>query len=132
MVIPFLGMIQKDLEKTDQIPNALADGSVNKWKYHLVSKCVSNVIAQIQFKSRSTVKYRKIYKEMKELYEKVDKIEQKYGTYPELDELADEYVKIERGKMICNQSVRSKLITSTLMNVLTWFSIVYVIFVHPQ
>jgi len=123
MVIPFLGMIQKDLEKIDLIPNACGDGSINKWKYYLISKVVSSVISQTRFDSRCTVRYEEIYQEMEELYERVQNIERKGGTYIELDKITDEYVKIERGKMLCNQSVRSKLLWSTLMNVLAWITL---------
>merc|ERR1719317_107808 len=74
--------------------------------------------------------YGEIYEEMEKLYENVQNIEQKSGSYEELDRMADEHVKIERGKMLCNQSVRSKLITSTLMNVLTWGSIWFMFWVY--
>jgi len=119
-VIPFLGMIQKDLEKVDQIPKQLDDGSMNKRKYLLVAKCVSNVIAQKEFEARESVSYPQIYADMKNLYKDAEQEDQKSGSYDRLDDKADEYVKIERGNMICNQSVRCKLVTLTLMNVMTW------------
>jgi hypothetical protein len=123
-VIPFLGMIQKDLEKVDQIPKLLDDGSINRRKYLLVAKCVSNVIKQKDFKARPAerpvMRYRQIYADMEKLYKDAEQEDQKTESFDKLDEKADEYVKIERGQMLCNQSVRSKLVTLTLMNVLTW------------
>lgn len=120
MVIPFLGMILKDLEKVDQMPNQNQNGSVNQWKYHLVAKCVSKVISQKEFHVRKTTKNSKIDNEMEAYYEEAEDNDRKHGRFETLDDIADEYVKIERGKMLCNQSVRSKLVTVTFLNVITW------------
>jgi len=118
MVIPFLGMILKDLEKYDQLPKQLEDGSVNKRKYHHISQCISNVITQTKFPPSRTVRHEQIWESLDSSYKRVDKFECVKGFYKELDDKADLYVKRERGPIICNLSDRNKLLCSTLLNVL--------------
>jgi len=130
-VIPFIGMIQKDLEKIDQIPKVLDNESINKRKYELVSKCVSNVISQIEFRGQSTVKYWKIQEVMRKLYDVAAYGDSTKSDYYEiLNNTADDYVQNERAKMLCNQGARSKLVTSTMMNVLTYGSLWYMFYVY--
>merc|ERR1719285_1528517 len=95
MVIPFLGMIMKDLEKYDQLPN-LEDGSINKRKYLKVAKYISDLIAQIKFKPSNTVRYEPIWEHLEKLYKRVEKLMSVDGCCKWLNDKADHYVKIEQ------------------------------------
>jgi len=119
MVIPFLGMIMKDLEKYDQLPKKLKDGSVNKRKYLDVSQCISNVIAQTNFRPSNTVRYGQMWENFEESYKRVKKLQRVNGFCKELDDKANLHVKDGDGSYIlCNLGEREKLLCATVLSVL--------------
>jgi len=130
-IIPFIGMIQKDLEKVDQIPKVLDNESINKRKYELVAKCVSNVISQTELPGERTFNFWQIDEKMRKLYDVAAQGDpSKSDYYEDLNDKADDYVKKERAEILCNQGARSKLVTLTLMNVLTLGSLWYMFYVY--
>jgi len=128
MVIPFVGMVLKDLIGTDQIPKLHDNGDINWRKYHLNAKVVYRVIKQIISKSpRPVLVTAEVTRDMDDLY-----FEAMQHSTQELDALGDQILDTEKGALgdCCNESDRTKIILATFFHLLTLASNAYILKVH--